>query len=83
MELGAVGKKENSRRLQSARYVPERLNDQPPLQTDKRFNRYIQLYGCAFMSCCWLGGVNTISGCTSLYNKAIQRKLINEALAPT
>ena len=42
-------------------------------QTDKRFNRYIQLYGCAFMSCCWLGGVNTISGCTSLYNKAIQR----------
>ena len=37
MELGAVGKKENSRRLQSARYVPERLNDQPPLQTEKRF----------------------------------------------
>lgn len=48
-------------------------------QTDSRFNRNIQLYGCAFMSCCWIGGVNSVSGCLKLYNQAIQRGVMSSS----
>ena len=41
-------------------------------QGDSRFNSNIRKWGCAFMSCCWCGGVNSISGCTHLYNVAVQ-----------
>ena len=40
-------------------------------QTDSRFNSNIRNWGCAFMSLCWLGGVNSIDGCNSNYNLAI------------
>ena len=40
-------------------------------QFDPGFNENIRLYGCAFMSCCWCGGVNSVPGCTDLYNVAI------------
>ena len=41
-------------------------------QTDSRFNSNIRNWGCAFMSLCWIGGVNSIDGCNSNYNRAIQ-----------
>lgn len=40
-------------------------------QYDSRFNKNIQNYGCAFMSLCYLGGINSIEGCTNQYNRAI------------
>ena len=40
-------------------------------QGDSRFNSNIRKWGCAFMSSCWCGGVNSIDGCNSLYNTAI------------
>lgn len=40
-------------------------------QGDSRFNSNIRRWGCAFMSCCWCGGVNSIDGCNALYNKAV------------
>ncbi|EAX95980.1 hypothetical protein TVAG_052380 [Trichomonas vaginalis G3] len=42
-------------------------------QYDPRFNQNIRESGCAFMSLCWLGGVNSIEGCTANYNLAVSR----------
>ena len=42
-------------------------------QYDPRFNQNIRNWGCAFMSLCWLGGVNSIEGCTANYNLAVSR----------
>jgi len=41
-------------------------------QGDSRFNSNIRRWGCAFMSCCWCGGVNSINGCNNLYNTAVR-----------
>ena len=43
----------------------------PIRQGNSAFNSNIRKYGCAFMSCCWCGKVNSVSGCTELYNKAV------------
>jgi len=40
-------------------------------QYDSRFNSNIRQWGCAFMSLCWIGGVNSIDGCANLYQKAV------------
>lgn len=40
-------------------------------QGNQGFNSNIRRWGCAFMSCCWCGGVNSVSGCSSLYDKAV------------
>ena len=40
-------------------------------QTNSGFNSNIRNYGCGFMCCCWCGGVNSVSGCNTLYNKAV------------
>ncbi|EAY08505.1 hypothetical protein TVAG_145850 [Trichomonas vaginalis G3] len=42
-------------------------------QYDARFNQNIRNWGCAFMSLCWLGGVNYIDGCNANYNLAVSR----------
>lgn len=47
-------------------------------QGDSGFNYNIQNWGCAFMSCCWCGGVNSVAGCTELYNYAISQGAMRE-----
>ena len=42
-------------------------------QGNSGFNSNIRKWGCAFMSSCWCGGVNSVSGCTSLYNTAVSK----------
>jgi uncharacterized protein YraI len=51
--------------------TPSRPSGTVIRQGDSRFNSNIRNWGCAFMSCCWCGGVNSIDGCTSLYNTAV------------
>lgn len=63
--------------------IPDGPSPPPPpaevvYQFDPGFNEYIRLYGCAFMSCCWCGGVNSVSGCTDLYYVAINRGAMQE-----
>ena len=40
-------------------------------QGNSAFNSNIRNWGCAFMSSCWCGGVNSINGCNNLYNQAV------------
>ena len=40
-------------------------------QGDSRLNSNINNWGCAFMSLCWIGGINSVDGCTSMYYTAI------------
>ena len=43
----------------------------PIRQSNSAFNSNIRRWGCAFMSCCWCGKVNSVSGCNAKYNQAI------------
>ena len=40
-------------------------------QGDSGLNSNINNWGCAFMSLCWIGGINSVDGCTSMYYTAI------------
>jgi hypothetical protein len=45
----------------------------PIRQGNPGLNSNINRWGCAFMSCCWLGKINSVSGCTNAYNTAVNR----------
>jgi hypothetical protein len=57
--------------VERMRMVPNAESNGPIRQTDSRFNSNIRQYGCAFMSLCWLGGINSIDGCNAQYTRAV------------
>ena len=44
----------------------------PIRQGNKALNANIKRWGSAFMSCCWCGRINSVSGCTDAYNRAVR-----------